>query len=65
MDTSLSDMIDYLKDEEFIKIENLNEFPDIGEEDRYILQNFGLPTYELGSIPTIVSDGKLRDMQRA
>jgi hypothetical protein len=60
MNTPLSDMIDYLKDEEFIKVENINEFPELGEEEKSMLQNFGLPTDRWGSVPCIISDGKLK-----
>lgn len=58
MPPSLPEMITYLADDHFIKITNTDDFPQLSEETRDILKNYGLPGKE-GTTQDIVTTGKL------
>jgi len=53
-----AEMITYLADDHFIKITNTDDFPQLSEETRDILKNYGLPGKE-GITQDIVTTGQL------
>jgi hypothetical protein len=60
MSIQLETIVKLLERDKFLKVTNTEDFPELSQETRNILKNYGLPTYEYGTYPRIVTDGKLK-----
>lgn len=60
MAVDIKKITETLKRDKFIKVTNVNEFPELSVENKLILENYGLPSNKFGSYPIIISDGKLK-----
>lgn len=60
MSIKLQEIVTLLEQDNFLKITNTEAFPELSQETKNILKNYGLPTDEYGTYPRIVTDGTLK-----
>jgi len=60
MSIKLDEIVTFLERDKFLKITNTEAFPELSQETKNILKNYGIPSNERGSYPRIVADGTLK-----
>ena len=60
MNITLDEIVTLLERDKFLKITNTEAFPELSQETKNILKNYGIPTEEYGTYPRIVTDGTLK-----
>ena len=60
MNITLDEIVTLLETDKFLKITNTDAFPELSQETKNVLKNYGIPTDEYGTYPRIVTDGTLK-----
>ena len=63
MNATIEQMIDYLGKGRFVKFTNTNDFPELSEEVRSFLRNYGLDIDQRNGYPILMTDGKLKQFK--
>jgi hypothetical protein len=63
MNFSLQATIDWYEADEFVRFTNTDSFPQLSEQTRDILKNYGLPNREFGNYPRMETDGLIKPFQ--
>jgi hypothetical protein len=63
MNFSLQATVDFYEADEFVRFTNTDSFPQLSEQTRHILKNYGLPGIKAYSYPSITTDGWIRPFQ--
>lgn len=61
MKITIEQMINYLGRDRFVKFTNTDAFPELSNEVRNYLKNYGLDTEEYDAYPRLMTDGKLKE----
>lgn len=60
MNLTIAQIVEFLKEDNFTKFTNVDDFPNLDDETKDILKNYGIPNKEWGCYPRITNDGKLK-----
>lgn len=60
MEITIEQMINYLGRERFVKFTNTDAFPELSNEVRLFLKNYGLYSHQRYGYPRLITDGKLK-----
>jgi hypothetical protein len=60
MEITIEQMINYLGRDRFVKFTNTDAFPELSNEVRLFLKNYGLYSHQRYGYPRLMTDGKLK-----